>query len=93
MTLKLLLPLVAAGLLSACASTRNQECGGTVDYRNAESVEPVKGTDGIAVPESPAALRIPPPSKPEAALPATKNPNRRTTCADFPPEIDEKAAQ
>jgi hypothetical protein len=90
---KLILPLLAVGLLSACASNRNQVCGGTAEYRSAGSVEPVKGMGEIAVPESPAALRIPPPSKPEATLPEPKNRNRRTSCADFPPAIDEKAAQ
>ena len=89
----LFIALAAVASLSACAT--NTQCNASSDYRNATSVEPIKGIGAISVPESPSALRIPPATRQEAsaATPAPAKVNRRTSCLDFPPEMAAPAAK
>lgn len=88
---QLLLAAVALLALSACSTT--PECADDRGYLNAQTVPPIVGGNGITVPQSPAALRIPPAKEGETASVAPTNTNRRTACLDFPPEIAGSAAK
>ena len=86
-----LIILAAAFALNACAT--NKECADDQSYRQATSVAPIVGSNGITVPESAAALHIPPASGKEVAVVPPTNVNRRSACLDFPPEIAAPAAK
>lgn len=83
-----LVPLAALSLLLVgCASGR---CGGDTDYKKAESVAPIQGTGDLQLPESPAALRVPPLSeaaRTAAAQPIDNGGKRRKACLDVPPRL------
>ena len=89
-TSALLLLVLTTLTLGACAS--NKECGGNTSYRHADTVPPIVGSGGLTVPDSPAALRIPPVSAEEKAQAVPKASNSRTACLDFPPDISPAAA-
>jgi len=78
---------IAVSLLSACAST--QRCEATADYRKAAAIPPIKAAEGLALPESPSALKVP--NLTPAAITAAQQPGPKkgkgTACLDFPPEI------
>lgn len=80
--------LVAVSLvLTGCASGR---CGGDTSYREAESIPVIQGTGELQLPESPAALRIPPLSeaaRAAAAQPLEAGRGRRKACLDVPPRL------
>ncbi len=86
-----LIILTATLALGACAT--NSTCADDMSYRQAASVAPIVGSNGITVPESAAALHIPPPSGKEVAAVLPTNANRRSACLDFPPEIAAPAAK
>lgn len=78
---------VLALLLTGCASGR---CDGDSKYLKAESVPPIRGTADLQLPESPAALRIPPLSdaaRAAAAEPLPAGGGRRRACLDVPPRM------
>ena len=76
-----------AVLLTGCASGR---CDGDRKYLKAQSVPPIRGTADLQLPESPAALRIPPLSdaaRAAAAEPLASGGGRRSACLDMPPAM------
>ena len=78
---------VLALLLAGCASGR---CDGDRKYLKAGSVAPIRGTADLQLPESPAALRIPPLSdaaRAAAAEPLAAGGGRRSACLDMPPTM------
>ena len=52
--------LAAAAALAGCAA--NSYCKGEQSYQKAPSVPPLKAADGLKLPESASALKIPPPA-------------------------------
>lgn len=78
----------AASLLGACAST--QSCNASADYRKAAAIPPIKAAEGLQLPESPSALRVPeltPVAKQAAETEPMPKKGRGTACLDYPPEI------
>lgn len=49
--------LIAAVVLGGCAS--NSYCARQQPYENARSVPPIQGTEGLKIPESATAMRVP----------------------------------
>ncbi len=88
MKLALLSIASAAALLSACAST--QTCKADADYRKAAAIPPIRAAEGLSLPQSPSALKVPD-ITPAAAQAAATQPMPRkgkgTACLDYPPEI------
>jgi len=84
-----LLIVPAAALLSACSATSH--CKGKLDYQEAPSVPPLAGVEALKLPESPSALRIPPPPEQPVAF-GEKYQNEkgkeRYRCLDVPPRMD-----
>lgn len=78
---------LAVSLLSACAST--QTCEAKADYRKAAAIPPIQAADGLKLPESPSALKVP--NLTPAAIAAAQQPGPKkgkgTACLDYPPEI------
>lgn len=80
-------------LLSGCAA--GGHCVGTFPYQEARLAPQLQPVDGIQVPESSAALRVPPP--PEQVVPYasyTEDPARpgrpRVSCLDVPPRLPQE---
>lgn len=73
---------LSALLLAGCAS-RNT-CVGDTEYQQATSLPPPATVDGLKMPESASALRIPPP-------PAASKPQGENVCLHTPPPIAEGA--
>jgi len=80
--------LPAILLLSACAG--QQTCRDDMAYRQAAAVPPIKPAEGLNLPESASALKVP--SLTPAAQAAAKQPlpkkGKGTACLDYPPEIE-----
>ncbi|PPE73255.1 hypothetical protein C3942_13340 [Solimonas fluminis] len=74
--------VLAAALLAGCAS-RNA-CVGDTEYQQAVSMPPPATVDGLKIPESASALRIPP-------VPAGAQPVPEGTCLQTPPAMPEVA--
>jgi uncharacterized lipoprotein len=90
--MKVLLPSVAAALLLAGCGGMSRHCVGEFEYQRAETLPPPAPVEGLTMPDSVAALRIPPPpaeSVPYAReYPDPENPNKtRVDCLDVPPRI------
>lgn len=83
----LVLLSLSALLLSGCAST--QRCEAKADYRKAAAIPPIKAAEGLKLPESASALKVP--DLTPAAIAAAQQPGpkkgRGTACLDYPPEI------
>ena len=80
-----LLPVLALG---ACAS--NSYCLGEQKYQNAGSVPPLRPIEGLKLPESPSALKIPPaPANPVAFGERYKDEDgdEKSRCLDKPPAM------
>ena len=81
----LLAPLLA---LSGCAVS--SYCEGDQKYHKAESLPPLAGTEGVTLPESPSALKIPPPP-PSAVAFGEKykdaDGDDAVRCLDKPPDM------
>ncbi|WP_028081330.1 hypothetical protein [Solimonas soli] len=81
----------AALLIGACSNTRR--CDATLPYQKAETLPPPAAVPGLTVPDSPSALRIPPP--PASDVPfgqrVAEAQDRRDTaryeCLDTPPRL------
>lgn len=83
-----LIPLVAAAALSGCAVS--SYCEGEQDYQKAQSVPALKSPEGLTLPESPSALRIPrPPANPVPYGETYKDEDgdERVACLDKPPAM------
>jgi len=81
----LLLPALA---LSGCAV--NSYCEGEQKYEQAKTLPPLRSVEGAQVPESPSALKIPPP--PEQPVPfgqvaKDEDGDDMISCLDKPPEM------
>lgn len=80
--------LAAAALLGGCAA--NSYCLEDLDYQQAKSVPPIRGTDGLQIPESPGALRVPPAapdSEPYGKKVKDEKGNEKIVCLDRPPPM------
>ena len=89
--MKIALLALPALLLTACATDRR--CGPDADYRKAGAVPPITAAEGLKVPESPSALKVP--ALTPAAIEAAQQPrgdDKRAACLDYPPEITPVAA-
>ncbi len=88
MKIALLTAALASLLLGACAS--NQTCNASAEYRKAAAIPPIKAAEGLALPSSPSALKVPD-ITPAALAAARTEPlpkkGRGTACLDYPPEI------
>lgn len=88
------LPIAAcAALLCGCAS--HSYCLGDQPYTHAKSVPPVQPVEGLKVPESNAALRIPPP--PAETIPYGRKVKdakgeEKVECLDRPPPMPNEPA-
>lgn len=79
MIARLLLVALAATLATGCASKR---CGSTSkDYEQAQTLPPLKSVDGLKVPESASAMKIPAPTAAPAA------PADEDACIEVPPRL------
>lgn len=86
--------IVIAGLLtSGCAS--NQVCKDSAEYRKAAAIPPIQPAEGLSLPTSAAALKVP--DLTPAAIEAAKLPPPRkgkgTACLDYPPELTSSSSQ
>ena len=82
------LVLSGACLLGACAS--NTYCEGEQPYQKAKSLPPLAGVEGLKLPESPTALKIPPvPANPVAYGTHVKDEKGKDVlqCLDKPPAM------
>ena len=76
--------VVASLGITACTS--NNYCLVDQDYQKAEIVPELRPVDGLAIPASPSALRLP--ERPGTAVPfGTKNAEGDGVCLDKPPEM------
>lgn len=86
----LLIGGLAAVLAAGCSPTRR--CEKPQPYQSAETAPVPEAVDGITVPESPSALRIPPPAKNPVAYGTqrkdAKDPDKLVyECLDTPPRL------
>lgn len=85
------LGLVAAALaVGGCAS--GGRCAGEFEYQKAQTLEPIRGTDGVKAPESGSALKIPPaPAQPVPFAQRMADPDKpgkeKIMCLDVPPPM------
>lgn len=80
--------LAAAALLGGCAA--NSYCLEEFDYQKAQSVPPIRGTEGLAIPDSPSALRIPPAApdtEPYGKKVKDDKGDEKIVCLDRPPAM------
>ena len=71
-------------ILGGCAS--NRYCVGEQDYEKAQTLPPLKSVEGLRLPETAAALRIPPP--PAVQVPfGTEDADGNGVCLDRPPPL------
>ena len=80
-----------AALVAGCAS--HSYCLGDQPYTHAKSVPPLQAADGLKVPESNAALKIPPPTA--SAVPYGRKVkdakgDEKVECLDRPPPMPEQ---
>ena len=90
-----MLAIAAVALLAACSA--NRHCVGDFPYQRAATLTPPTQVEGLAMPESVSALRIPPPpaeSVPYAReVPDPRNPgSTHVQCLDVPPRLVEEPA-
>lgn len=74
--------------LSGCATS--SYCTDEQNYQTAKSVPPLSGAEGLQMPESPSALRIPPPPKTLVAfgeIYKDADGDERVRCLDTPPQM------
>ncbi|HKY22262.1 MAG TPA: hypothetical protein VJM31_13700 [Vicinamibacterales bacterium] len=84
-----LIVLGSVALLSACSG--NSYCLVQKDYQKARVVPELRSTEGLAMPNSPTALRLPP--EPASNEPFGKKDARGAgVCLDKPPDMAQPAA-
>jgi len=84
MIARALILITLAALASGCAG-RNRCMSTDAAYQQAETLPPLQPAEGLKLPESPAALRIPPAPAVTASLPEGQ-------CLETPPALKEPAA-
>ena len=87
MKISLLAIAATTVLLSACAG--NQVCKDDADYRKAGAITPIQAAEGLSLPQSASALKVPditPAAHVAAQQPLPKK-GKGTACLDYPPEI------
>jgi len=80
--------LLATLALGACAA--NSYCKGEQSYEKAPSVPPLKPVEGLALPDSPSALKVPPPPANPVAYGETvkdADGDEVVRCLDKPPDM------
>jgi hypothetical protein len=76
----------ACSLLAACST--NSYCLADQDYQKAQVVPELRSAEGLELPESPSALRLPPPpSKPEPF--GVRTADGTGLCLDKPPAMSQ----
>lgn len=86
---KALVVLGCVGLLAACGG--NKYCLVEKEYQQARIVPELRSADGLTMPNSPSALRLPPePANPQPF--GVKNSEGEGMCLDKPPEMATPAA-
>jgi hypothetical protein len=82
--------LIPLSLLALSGCAVNSYCTGEMDYQTAPSIPPLQGGEGVRIPESASALKIPPPP----ANPVGYGEIRKDAegddvihCLDKPPEL------
>jgi uncharacterized lipoprotein len=75
--------LMACATLAACST--NNYCLVEQDYQKAESVPELRSADGLAMPDSPSALRLPP--APASTVPFGFKGEEGGVCLDQPPTV------
>ena len=83
-----LLALLPIALVTACAN--NSYCMGEQKYQVAGSVPPLYPVEGMKLPESPSALRIPPPPPnpvPYGQVAKNADGDDKIQCLDKPPDM------
>jgi hypothetical protein len=88
--LAILIPALALG---GCVA--GSYCEGTQDYQRAKSVPPLQPAEGMTVPESEGALRIPPPpanAVPYGEVARDEDGDEIVRCLDKPPEVPPEPA-
>jgi uncharacterized lipoprotein len=79
--------------LSACGSV--PRCEADADYRKAAAIAPIQPAEGLALPVSPSALRVPeltPAAKAAARDQPLPSRGKGTACLDYPPGLAEPPA-
>lgn len=76
-------------VLTGCAS--NRYCLGEQDYQNAENLQPLQPVEGLKLPTSPTALKIPPPAAKPVAF-GVANAKGDGVCLDKPPPMAQPPA-
>lgn len=87
---------ILAGLLAVAGCSTTSYCEGEHDYQAAPSIPPLKPADGVRVPESASALRIPPPPPNNVAFAETykdEDGDDAVRCLDKPPPMPALAAE
>ncbi len=85
--------LISALALGGCVA--GSYCEGTQNYQRAKSVPPLQPADGMTVPESEGALRIPPApanSVPYGEVVRDEDGDEIVRCLDKPPEVPPEPA-
>lgn len=86
---KAFIVLGSVGLLAACST--NSYCLVEQDYQKARVVPELRSAEGLTIPNSPSALRLPPePTNPEAF--GTADAEGAGVCLDKPPAMAQPAA-
>lgn len=85
--------LIGGALLAGCSNTRR--CEGEQPYQRAETLPAPAAVPGLTIPDSPSALRIPPP--PPGAVPYGRKvedgkSGTRYECLDTPPRLPPEPA-
>jgi hypothetical protein len=96
--IRLFLVSVVVGLLTGC--TANRYCLADQPYSHEQSIPPIQSADGLKLPESSAALRIPPPPadpQPFGKKVRNEKGDEVVECLDQPPRmpkpVEEKPAE
>ena len=82
--MKVLVPVIAAILLSGCGATKY--CLQEQDYQKSEVVPDLKPAEGLVLPQSAGALRMPP-EPPNRTPFGTKAADGGGICLDQPPRV------
>jgi hypothetical protein len=81
--------VIAALVLGGCAN--NRYCARDQPYDNARSIPNIQGVDGLTVPDSPTAMRVPPETAPPTPFGVKvvdqKTGKSRYQCLDQPPTL------
>ncbi|HEX4872809.1 MAG TPA: hypothetical protein VFV27_10890 [Nevskiaceae bacterium] len=84
--------MLASLLLTLSSCSSNRYCLKPQEYQRAGSVSPLVPVEGLTLPESAAALSVPPP--PKTAVPFGRlDGNGNGLCLDRPPEMAEPPAE